>query len=153
MATDLPVLGRGEEKLVVPAWAERPAAWEAAFELLRTPPPPYEPVFLHRDFAMRNVLWDDGQVSGVVDWVETSTGPAWLDVAHASTNLALRHGEGPAEAFASAYADLTGSRGDAYWDVMDVVGFLPPPGDEPFSTEPEQLRRLEAHLVEVQRSR
>jgi hypothetical protein len=36
---------------------------------------------------------DDGpRISGVVDWVETSWGPADLDVAHCSTNLVLLHG-------------------------------------------------------------
>jgi hypothetical protein len=35
------------------------------------------------------VLWLGGRVTGVVDWVETSIGPAWLDVAHCSTNLAI----------------------------------------------------------------
>ena len=35
-----------------------------------------------------------------------------------------------------------------YWDVMDVVGFLPPPGVEIW-LGPESRLRLEAHLVRV----
>ncbi len=87
-----------EAKHVVPSWAQDPDLWRAAFDLLREEPPPYEPCFLHRDFHLRNVLWVGDAVSGVVDWVETSVGPAWLDVAHCRTNLAIDHGEAVADA-------------------------------------------------------
>ncbi len=136
-----------EAKYVVPAWAEHPTAWEAAFDLLRAEPPAYEPTFIHRDFQLRNVLWTDDRVTGVVDWVETSTGPAWLDVAHCATNIALHRSPERAEAFVAAYTAVTGRVGDPYWEVMDAVGFLPPPGRDPMFTDPDQLRRLEQHLV------
>ena len=97
-----------EAKFVVPGWARHRDVWERAFDILRAAPPPFEPTFLHRDFALRNVLWHDGAVSGVVDWVETSIGPAWLDVAHCSTNIALDHGNAAADAFADAYVSRTG---------------------------------------------
>jgi len=73
--------------------------------------------------------------------------PAWLDVAHCSTNLALRHGSPVGQRFASAYTRLTGVQRDPYWEVMDVVGFLPPPGREPMFDDPTQLARLEEHLA------
>ncbi|WP_442818085.1 phosphotransferase [Streptomyces sp. NBC_01224] len=48
-----------------------------------------------RDFHPDNDLFtgtgDGPEVSAVVDWVETSWGPADLDVAHRSTALALLH--------------------------------------------------------------
>jgi aminoglycoside phosphotransferase (APT) family kinase protein len=138
-----------EAKHVVPTWAGEPAAWEAAFALLRTAPPPHEPTFLHRDLSPRNVLWRDDEVSGLVDWVETSTGPAWLDVAHCATNLALRHGTEAAEALAEAYVAVTGRAPQPYFDVMDVVGFLPPPGRPAMVVDPTERRRLEARLVAV----
>lgn len=117
-----------DAKYVVPEWAGEPRAWATAFELLRSEPPGFDPVFLHRDFSLRNVLWSAGAVTGIVDWVETSIGPAWLDVAHCCTNLALRHGNAVADDFARVYIDGTGRGAQAYWDVMDVVGFLPVPG-------------------------
>jgi Phosphotransferase enzyme family len=76
------------------------------------------------------VLWRGNQISGVVDWVETSWGPAWLDVAHCRTNLAMLHGPEAAERFATAYEKHAGGvdePGREYWDVMDIVGFLPDP--------------------------
>ena len=136
-------------KHVVPEWGQRPTVWEAAFELLREEPPAHEPTFLHRDFQPRNVLWRDGAVSGLVDWVETSVGPAWLDVAHCATNLAIRHGDDIADDFQGAYTARTGRAPAPYFDVMDVVGFLPPPGRTPFSTDPAELGRLEGRLAAV----
>lgn len=137
-----------EAKYVVPGWAGDAGLWEKAFALLRTEPPPYEPCFIHRDFQHNNVLWSGGEVSGVVDWVEASTGPAWLDVAHCCTNIAIRHDPAAADAFASAYVARTGREPQPYYDVMDVVGFLPPPGRE-LRLTPEQLPRLEAWLAVV----
>lgn len=136
-----------EAKYVVPAWADHPEAWESAFTLLRRDPPPYEPTFLHRDFGPHNVLWSDGAVSGVVDWVETSTGPAWLDVAHCATNIAVRCGVERATAFLTSYADRTGRAREPYWEVMDVVGFLPPPGRPGFFGAPSERRALEEMLL------
>ena len=123
-----------------------PDVWQAAFEVLAADPPAFEPTFLHRDFNLRNVLWLDGEVSGVVDWVETSWGPAWLDVAHLRTNLAIRHGTAVADRLAAAYVAVSGRTPDPYWDVMDVVGFLPPPGGQGFLSDPAERRRLEQHL-------
>lgn len=136
-----------EAKFVTPSWATDPSLWQEAFALLRTDPPAFEPCFLHRDFQPRNVLWDRGQVSGVVDWVETSIGPAWLDVAHCATNIAIVHGDEAADAFAASYARRTGREAAPYFDVMDVVGFLPPPGKRGFFADdgPEN-RHLEARL-------
>ena len=140
-----------EAKYVVPPWASDAALWEEAFTLLRAGAPSHESCFIHRDFQPRNLLWSGDRVSGVVDWVETSIGPAWLDVAHFCTNLAIRHGNGPADLFAEAYAARTGREPEPYFDVMDVVGFLPPPGKEGFLRDDAERRRLEDRLGSVLR--
>jgi aminoglycoside phosphotransferase (APT) family kinase protein len=142
-----------EGKWVVPAWTEHPGSWQRAFDLLATDAPSYEPTFLHRDYSHRNLLWEDGRISGVVDWVETSTGPAWLDAGHAASNLAVLVGREPALAFLDAYAATTGCNPDTYWLVMDVVGFLPPPGREPLFKAPADLVRLDAWLHELMTDR
>lgn len=137
------------EKWVVPAWTSRPRSWERAFEVLASPAPAYVPTFLHRDFGHRNLLWADGAISGVVDWVETSTGPEWLDAAHAATTLAVLVDPSPAEAFLEAYADVATGPADPYWLVMDAVGHLPPPGRPPLFRRPEELARLDDWLDRV----
>lgn len=138
-----------EAKYTVPPWATDTGLWEEAFALLRTDPPDYEPCFIHRDFQPRNVLWSDDRVSGVVDWVETSMGPAWLDVAHCCTNIAIDHGSDTADRFAAAYVARTGREPQAYFDVMDIVGFLPPPGRSGFIKAEGERRRLEQRLSSV----
>lgn len=138
-----------EAKHVVPPWTKHPASWTWAFDILSGEPPEYDPTFIHRDYSHRNLLWTDGAVSGVVDWVETSTGPAWLDAAHAATNLALAFGPEPARAFLTAYADRTPTSCDTYWLIMDAVGFLPPPGKEPLFKSATELSRLDQWLHDL----
>jgi aminoglycoside phosphotransferase (APT) family kinase protein len=140
-----------EEKYVVPPWANDAELWEEAFALLRTDTPDHDPCFIHRDFQPRNVLWSGGRISGVVDWVETSMGPAWLDVAHCCTNLAINHGSETADVFAAAYTARTGREPQPYFEIMDIVGFLPPPGKEGFIMGTDERRRLEERLASVMR--
>lgn len=138
-----------EAKWVVPSWTRHPDSWRRAFDVLAGPAPAYEPTFLHRDFGHRNLLWVDGTITGVVDWVETSTGPAWLDAAHAASNLAVMCGLAQAEAFVERYAAVATAPADPYWLVMDTVGYLPPPGKSPMFGDPAQLARLDDWLAHV----
>ena len=140
-------------KFRVPRWARDSGVWLEAFALLRAAPPEFQPCFIHRDFQPRNVLWFGGHITGVVDWVETSIGPAWLDVAHCSTNLAIVHGNEAADLFRAAYTERTGREPEPYFDVMDIVGFLPPPGKVGFfNDDGKENRRLEDRLRSVVQS-
>ena len=139
-----------ESKQNVPPWSGDDGLYVEAFARLAEPPPAYTPTFLHRDFQPGNVLWQDGEVSGVVDWVETSTGPADLDVAHCASNLATLHGAGVGEAFTAAYVDAGGELDadrDAriYWRLLDLVGFLPTGGRESGATEDTIRATWRAH--------
>lgn len=101
--------------------------------MIRAPAPSCEGRFLHGDFHPGNVLFDvpparpaDARITGVVDWPVTSWGPADLDVAHCSTNLALLHGPAWAPRFAEAYEAAGGVRAAApgerlYWQVRDAL--------------------------------
>ncbi|MFE7610571.1 phosphotransferase family protein [Streptomyces celluloflavus] len=118
------------DTVVTPKGADA-AAWAAAINVIRSPAPPYEGRFLHRDFQPGNVLFDvpppgsaDVRIAGVVDWAATSWGPADLDVAHCSTNLALLHGPAWGLRFAEAYEEAGGVLAAAaserlYWQVRD----------------------------------
>ena len=144
------------EKRIVPVWSDRPALWRRAFAVLDGEPPTYEPTFLHRDFHPGNVLFDGGTITGVVDWVETSWGPAELDVAHCSTALSLLHGTDAAKDFRDEYRSAGGTLGDdRHWWLIDAVGFLPDPekvaapwrqSGRPDLAARLARRRLEAHL-------
>ncbi|MGW0740092.1 alpha/beta fold hydrolase [Streptomyces sp. NPDC002817] len=110
------------------------ALWERAVDVIRRDPPSYEGVFLHRDYHPGNVLFtDDLRISGVVDWVETSWGPADLDVAHCSTALALLHGPEHGLGFRDRYEAQGGRRlGDGadhlYWRLLDSLAYAPDAG-------------------------
>jgi aminoglycoside phosphotransferase (APT) family kinase protein len=122
------------ETVVVPKHGDA-AVWAAAKEVIREPAPPYEGRFLHRDFHPGNVLFDvpspgaaAPRITGVVDWAGTSWGPADLDVAHCSTNLALLHGPAWGLRFAEAYEEAGGALAAArserlYWQVRDGLAF------------------------------
>ncbi|MFJ1565729.1 phosphotransferase family protein [Streptomyces erythrochromogenes] len=122
------------ERVAPPAATERPELWRRAVDVIRREPPAHQGRFLHRDFHPGNVLLTgtgaDLRISGVVDWVETSWGPADLDVAHCSTALALLHGVPAGMRFADRYAAAGGSLADdgtahLYWRLLDALGFAP----------------------------
>lgn len=110
------------------------ALWDRAVDVIRREPPAYEGCFLHRDFHPGNVLFSgegaELRISGVVDWVETSWGPADLDVAHCSTALALLHGPEHGLGFRERYEAHGGRRladaGDhLYWRLLDALAYSP----------------------------
>lgn len=118
------------DTVVTPKGADA-TVWAAAVDVIRKPAPPYEGRLLHRDFQPGNVLFDvppsrpaGARVTGVVDWAATSWGPADLDVAHCSVNLALLHGPEWGLRFPDAYEEAGGVlAADAserlYWLVRD----------------------------------
>ena len=115
--------------LAVPSWSKQQEAWKIAIEIVEGPPRPYSESFVHRDYHPSNVLWQDGRVGGVVDWVNGCRGPAGIDVAWCRHNLANLHGGSVADEFLNAYSAEAGSefQYDPYWDLMSVVELLPGP--------------------------
>ena len=150
-----------EENLRVPNWAEHPQLWQRAIEFWRAGAPNEKAVFLHRDFHPCNVLWQNGEISGVVDWVNACRGPRGVDVAHCRTNLAVLFGVESADAFRDAYLEIAGGEHNPYWDVASILDFsLPQPefyrpwsefGVEEFDAR-EMARRNEIYLQSVMRS-
>lgn len=147
------------DNLAPPEWATVPRVWEHAIDLFRGREPDDDHVFIHRDYHATNVLWADGRVSGVVDWINACRGPAGVDVAHCRTNLALMLGPDAADAFLIAYGKVAkGYAHNSYWDVDSIIdGCLPEPSFyEPWREfglrviDPETLkRRIERHLARV----
>jgi aminoglycoside phosphotransferase (APT) family kinase protein len=101
--------------LVRPIWWQDATIWKRAVVQTETARPAAAPVFIHRDFHPGNILWVDGRLSGVVDWVNACLGPAAFDLAHMRVNLAVLHGVDG--------ADLVGD-GDPAWDIEAAFGFL-----------------------------
>jgi len=117
-----------------PAWSRVPELWEKAIEIVAGPRPPARECFVHRDFHPANVLWSNGRVSGVVDWVNACRGPAGIDVAWCRHNLARMYGVGAAEEFLGCYQERAGTRfaHEPFWDLIALIELLPgPPGVYP----------------------
>ncbi len=127
-----------------PAWASRPEVWRRAIEALEGPAPVHERLLIHRDYHPGNVLWRNEKVSGIVDWVNTSSGSPWADVGHCRMNLAARFGQSAAAKFLVLYRAVSGRRHEyhPYWDIAAAIGGLdesrdrrPRPGEESFLAE------------------
>ncbi|WP_156722133.1 phosphotransferase family protein [Streptomyces apocyni] len=122
------------ERVSPPQETRRPELWRRAVDVIRRDPPDHRACFLHRDFHPGNVLFtgdgDGLRISGVVDWVETSWGPADLDVAHCSTNLALLHGVPTGMRLADQYVAAGGTlaadpAAHLHWRLLDALAFAP----------------------------
>ena len=140
----------------VPAWTSRPAAWEAAADLIRGPAPAQEDRFAHGDYHHFNLLWQRGRLTGVVDWVNACRGPADLDVGHCRLNLAVLYSPEVAADFLDAYEADAGRRVDPYWDIRgatapafsDWAAFIPiQVGDRAPFDRAGIHRRIDDHLA------
>jgi aminoglycoside phosphotransferase (APT) family kinase protein len=132
-----------------PAWASRPQAWLRAIELLDGPAPGGDRRFIHRDYHPGNVLWQDGRVSGLVDWVNASVGSPWADVGHCRANLASELGLDAADRFLDLYRAAAGTSADyhPYWDISALVGGLDEDADH--APSPADERFLEAAVAKL----
>ncbi len=105
-----------------PPWTRDPAAWIRAIERHAAAPPPFDPVFIHRDYQLGNLLWTSDTVSGIVDWAWSCAGPALVDVAHCRRNLVLGIGVDAADRFLAAATDAASY--DPAWDLLAAVDAL-----------------------------
>jgi aminoglycoside phosphotransferase (APT) family kinase protein len=79
-------------------------------------------VLTHYDFWSGNVLWNDGAVSGVVDWTGGGTGPAGLDVGWCRLDLYLLYDEQIADVFLGSYQAANGTVTDSrLWDMWALA--------------------------------
>ena len=116
------------DRLVPPAWSARPELWASAFEVAAEPPPPSRPCFIHRDYHPANTLWEDGRLTGVVDWVGGSWGPPSVDLGHMRVNLTVDLGLEAADRFLAAHRAVTGADHHPWWDVAAAADVVPEVG-------------------------
>ena len=113
-----------DSDLFVPSWAGDPAIWTDAFAAAAAPLPETTAGLIHRDYHGGNLLWRDGRLVAVLDWLSGCVGPLAIDLAHLRTNLAMDHGIDAADAVLEAYPH-TEQVWHPVWDVVDAVDFLP----------------------------
>ena len=116
------------ENVEIPGWTRKTDVWKLALDRLHGTKPKYRETFIHRDFHPANVLWNDGEVSGIVDWPNTCVGPAGIDVGHCRVNLALLHGVEIADLFLEAYRHhATEFVYDPYFDIVSIFDAIDGP--------------------------
>ncbi len=142
---------------VQPAWSNSSNLWLRAIEIARQPWPSFTPVFIHRDYHPVNILFDRGQLSGIVDWPNASLGPADFDIAWCRYNLSSMFGVAAADTFLKACCEFAGNvfTYNPFWDILAAIEVLPgppeyyPPWQQfglPFIPVAELIRRHEAFL-------
>lgn len=82
-------------------------------------PPPAASVLRHGDFWPGNLLWEDGRLTGIVDWENALLGPAAADVAITRLDLSWAFGRDAMEAFTLRYQAQNPIADDelVYWDL------------------------------------
>jgi aminoglycoside phosphotransferase (APT) family kinase protein len=115
--------------LTVPAWTKRPEIWRDAIQLVNESPPRGEETFIHHDYQQFNTLWKRGRISGVVDWIFGSTGSPSMDLGHCRLNLSVLYSSDYAKRFLELYESTSGRRVEPWWDVHQLLVYLPGWGD------------------------
>lgn len=105
-------------------WSKYPDLWERAAAIVSKPAPSTPIRFIHRDYHPTNLLWQNGRISGVVDWVNACRGPIAVDVAHCRNNLVCIYGVDIANQFMRHYASLSGYEQHPYWDLNGLFDFF-----------------------------
>jgi len=112
----------------VPRWTSFPELWEEALQIVKGEKPKVRMCFIHRDYHPANLLWENGRISGIVDWVNACRGPAGADVGHCRVNLAMLYGVEEADRFLRCYRDYAGARFqyELYYDLLSLCDCILP---------------------------
>lgn len=107
--------------LLVPTWSTLTDEWQAVIDILQSPEPDAPQHFIHRDYHPTNFLWQDGKLTGIVDWINACVGMIGVDLGHMRCNLAKLYGVDIAEQFLVAYQKANPEFDyDPYWDLVSI---------------------------------
>lgn len=97
---------------------------------------PVRPTLVHIDYWVGNVLWQEGEISAVLDWEEAACGDPVIDVAYARMNMYLMGLPDAADEFLQAYEEESGHKAEnlGFWEMAAAAR----PMDDPQAWEVEQ---------------
>ena len=112
---------------------------------------PVDSVFSHTDYWSGNILWDQGEISAVVDWEEAAYGDPAYDVAYCRMEYYLEGLDDAAEIFTRVYQEQTRHLLEnlGLWELACSVRPMTDPGG--WFTRPhmeERFRRFIANAKE-----
>jgi aminoglycoside phosphotransferase (APT) family kinase protein len=79
--------------------------------------------FVHGDYQHFNVLWQDGTLTGVVDWPNAAMAPLGIDVGHCLLNLAVLFSASRGADYLAAYEHAAGVTVDRQAALRSVLSF------------------------------
>lgn len=83
------------------------AIWEIIWNKLPTLKP-VENLLVHGDYWSGNILWDQGQLTGILDWENVAFGEPGFDVANCRMEMIVDGMDGAADTFLHIYEASTG---------------------------------------------
>lgn len=107
-----------------PDWTQFPDLWRKAASILHQPPPNTPIRLIHRDYHPANVLFQDGRISAVVDWINACRGAVSIDVAICRHDLVCFHGIAAANQFQTYYETAMGISHHPLWDLRAMLEFF-----------------------------
>jgi aminoglycoside phosphotransferase (APT) family kinase protein len=89
------------------------------------------PVLLHLDYWSGNILWDENEISAVIDWEEAAYGDPAVDVGYARMNMTMMGLSDAAEEFLRTYESETEKKLQSlgFWELAAVVRPMTDPQD------------------------
>jgi aminoglycoside phosphotransferase (APT) family kinase protein len=88
------------------AYPEGPSIWEIINQALPQLQS-FIPTIVHGDFWSGNILWDRGQVTGVLDWENAACGESGFDVANCRMEMIVDGMDAAADTFLKTYESIT----------------------------------------------
>lgn len=102
--------------------------------------PSVPPVLLHLDYWSGNILWDENEISAVIDWEEAAYGDPGVDVGYALMNMMLMGLPDAADEFLRVYESEMGNplSNLEFWELAAAVRPMTAPQDWRIDRSPGQ---------------
>ena len=106
---------------------------------------PVPPALVHIDYWSGNILWQEEEISAVLDWEEAACGDPVIDTAYACMNIFLMGLPEAAEEFLHAYEAKSGHKAAnlGLWELAAAVRPMVDPAEWEVDREPGRKRLLE----------
>jgi len=110
-------------------------------------------VLTHFDYWSGNVLWQDGRLTGVIDWSGAALAPRGHDVSWCRLDLVLLYGEPIADTFLDAYEAAAGLTltDSVLWDLHALANSHSSDGVETWVPNYRELGRSDLTSAELRR--
>jgi aminoglycoside phosphotransferase (APT) family kinase protein len=90
------------------AYPDGESIWQILREALPTMTPT-TPVLVHGDYWSGNILWEHGQVTGILDWEDVAWGDPGFDIAYCRMEMLIDGMDEAAASFLNTYETITGT--------------------------------------------